>query len=98
MLINSGTCEEYGLIMPKSKKDCQSKGIPIGINDQNVNGRANKAKVCGCRTLWHKGTLHLHWNAPNSGCSKSNGKCDENGKCVCVSKGIRNIIPKNFIT
>ena len=88
MLIQDGKCEDYGLSMPKNKKDCQSRGRPVGIKDSNVSGHPNKNKVCGCRTLWHKGTLHLHWNAPNNGCSKNNGKCDKNGKCVCVSKGI----------
>ena len=87
MLIQSGTCEEYGLSMPKSKKDCQARGRPVGINDNNVSGHSSRNKVCGCRTLWHRGALHLHWNAPNSACSKHNHKCNNNGKCVCVSKG-----------
>ena len=95
VLIQSGTCEEYGLSMPNSKSDCQSKGRPVGINDKNVYAGPNKDRVCGCRTTWHKGTLHLHWNPPKSACRKNNNKCDKNGKCVCVSKGMKNII-KNF--
>ena len=93
ILIQSGTCEEYGLSMPTSKKDCQQKGIPLGINDNNVNAE-NSDNVCGCRAFNWKSRLDLKWNNPNGVCTKNNKKCKpfvKTGGCVCVSKGMLKI-------
>ena len=87
VLIQSGTCEENGMRMPATLKDCQEKSKSVGIYDNNVLARSFSNEVCGCRAFSHKQNLDsLHWNDPKGSCSPAT-KCTQTSQCVCLSKG-----------
>ena len=87
VLIQSGTCEENGMRMPASLRDCQEKSKSVGIYDSNVLARSFSNEVCGCRAFSHKQNLDsLHWNDPKGSCSPAT-KCTQTSQCVCLSKG-----------